>query len=293
MRLCASQPLPQVSKVERAPARQRRQAASLALACLPRIRRPTIIPQRRPGSRSFNLVNHAMAAEALAWEYSSFPPHVGTRLYPAKWGWGGRLPASACRGLPLTRPFASRVQKFVRWRPTPAALRAVCILRIFAALAIILGASVSGFGQEQTPGAKPRSSNGRQNMPHTEIRPPHELTKKPPFGVRVTQWFDLAPLPNTPPGAGELGRQLDITAPPNSEQITVYGQKHNREADWRADIATRQPVYEPAGSDAAQSLIPYLEYASPEQQRLMSIKTDALGLCGALGGYIQCPNKQP
>ncbi len=105
----------------------------------------------------------------------------------------------------------------------------------------------------------------------------------------IDAWATLAPAPShiaTP--------KLDTTpAPDNAEQITVFAHTNQRDEEWRAELAGQVPAYEATNSDAAQPVLPFPQWSSPEQERLMSLKTDALGLCGALGGYIQCPNKAP
>jgi hypothetical protein len=73
----------------------------------------------------------------------------------------------------------------------------------------------------------------------------------------------------------------------------VFARRQNQQAEWRAALHSSAPTDEPASSAAAQRLVPIIDYTSADQQRLMSEKTDWLGLCGALGGYIQCPNKPP
>ena len=88
-----------------------------------------------------------------------------------------------------------------------------------------------------------------------------------------------------------FSRRMGITpAPDHTEQLVVYGQSHKRDEAWREDIQSKQPGYEASNSDAAMPLVPYAAYISADQQRMMSEKTDAMGLCGALGGYVQCPN---
>ena len=104
----------------------------------------------------------------------------------------------------------------------------------------------------------------------------------------IDAWATLAPAPSS------IAPKLDTApAPDNAEQITVFAHANQRDAEWRADLAGQVPAYEATNSDAAQPVLPFPQWSSPEQERLMSLKTDALGLCGALGGYIQCPNKAP
>ena len=108
----------------------------------------------------------------------------------------------------------------------------------------------------------------------------------------IDGWYTLAPQP--PPSiAVSVNKQLDTTpAPDGSEWITVYGRRHNRDADWRGDKQADLPVYEAQNSEAAQRLYAGSPiWYTPGQQRLMSDAKDALGLCGALGGWVTCPNR--
>ncbi len=113
----------------------------------------------------------------------------------------------------------------------------------------------------------------------------------------VDGWASLAP-PANPAWIGGPKSLID-TRPvvARSSGITVYARSHKLDDDWRADLRAGAPAAEPGLSDAAQWGVPGVRmppvYTSPEQQRLMSVKTDALGLCGALGGYVQCPNMPP
>ena len=158
----------------------------------------------------------------------------------------------------------------------------------------MLSASAPGYGQEHLQTVRKTAVTGGHAAPRVAVRSISASLPKAATGMQVTNWLDLGSKANASAPSVGLRHQIDMAPPPpSSEEITVYGQTHNRDVDWRADIEARQPVYEATNSDATKSLIPYPEYISPEQERLMSIKTDALGLCGALGGYIQCPNKQP
>jgi hypothetical protein len=134
------------------------------------------------------------------------------------------------------------------------------MLRNIAALAVILAGSAAA----QTRTAKPVT------MP-------------------IDAWATLAPAPSH-----IASPKLDTTpAPDNAEQITVFARANQRDEEWRAELAGQIPAYEAINSEAAQPVLPFPQWSSAEQERLMSLKTDALGLCGALGGYIQCPNKAP
>ena len=102
----------------------------------------------------------------------------------------------------------------------------------------------------------------------------------------VDNWYSLSPLQKIP--ALSDRRQIDTEATSSeTEELTVYGRSHKRDDDWRMDFAAKVPQYEASNSDAAQPLVPYPTYTSPDQQRMMSEKTDALGLCGALWSYVQ------
>jgi hypothetical protein len=111
----------------------------------------------------------------------------------------------------------------------------------------------------------------------------------------IDTWSSLSPDPAWPPASRTPpAGALDTRVPsPNAEEITVLGRNRHQDRDWRADLRAGDTVYEASNSASAQPLVPFPEWTSPEQQRLMSDKTEFLGLCGALGGYIQCPNKSP
>jgi hypothetical protein len=156
--------------------------------------------------------------------------------------------------------------------------------RVSAGLALILAASAPCLGQEHPPTAR--------HLPKETDRQSGARLPKAATGLQVTNWFDLTTSQNAWPPGGRGGQIDTLPRPLTVEEITVFGRRHDREAEWRADIAAGQPIYEAGDSESARpSYGGYLQWTSPEQERLMSIKTDALGLCGALGGYIQCPNK--
>ena len=107
--------------------------------------------------------------------------------------------------------------------------------------------------------------------------------------MQVDTWFSLSAVQKSP----ELpeDKRSDATdAAGGTEEITVYGRGHKRDDEWRLESAAKTPQYEASNSDAAQPLVPYPTYTSSDQQRMMSEKTDAFGLCGALWSYVQCPN---
>jgi hypothetical protein len=146
----------------------------------------------------------------------------------------------------------------------------VAVIRACFAVIVVLGAAGTCRAQQQAPHAAPT----------------------PVSGMRVDTWFGLG-LSHEPSRAGRDSKNDMAPAQENAEQITVYARPHDRDSNRGAALRANDPVYEAGASTAAQPLVPYPSYTSPEQERLMSIKTDALGLCGALGGYIQCPNKSP
>jgi hypothetical protein len=114
-------------------------------------------------------------------------------------------------------------------------------------------------------------------------KPGHAVTTMP-----IDGWFSLAPA-----GSG-LIRKFDATpGAEDTENITVYGRRgRDLEAEWRAAERASEPQYEARNSAAAQPLYGgQAEWASPEQQHIMSDAKESMGLCGALGGLVTCPNK--
>jgi hypothetical protein len=110
-----------------------------------------------------------------------------------------------------------------------------------------------------------------------------------PGGFAIDGWYTLAPAA----GAG-LIRSFDSTpAGEDRDNITVYGRRgRDLEADWRAELRASAPQYEARSSAAAQPLYGgQAVWSSPEQEHVMSGAKDSLGLCGALGGLITCPDK--
>jgi len=92
--------------------------------------------------------------------------------------------------------------------------------------------------------------------------------------------------------AAELSSgRMDLKPQDHVEEITVYGRRDRRNAQWRAELHD-DPGYEPGGSEAAQRLYaPGPVWSSPEQEHLASSAKDAVGACGGLFGLITCPNK--
>jgi hypothetical protein len=109
----------------------------------------------------------------------------------------------------------------------------------------------------------------------------------------IDDWVALEPqsVPAAPVMPGT--RRLDTSvAPDGSESIIVPGHGHHRDQDWREDQLAAAPIYEARNSAAAQPLYaPPAVWDSPEEQHTMSSAKDAMGLCGALGGWITCPNR--
>ena len=109
----------------------------------------------------------------------------------------------------------------------------------------------------------------------------------------IDHWAALEPqsVPTAPVMPG--GHRLDTSiAPDGSESIIVLGHGRHRDQDWREDLLAAAPIYEARNSAAAQPLYaPPAVWDSPEEQHTMSSAKDALGLCGALGGWVTCPNK--
>ncbi len=173
-------------------------------------------------------------------------------------------------------------------RGFPSPHSAGCTARHFLWTFLLWAACAPCRGQEHAAAARPFSFKVSGPGRHRAVGSSTARALSPSTGLEVSAWFDLGP-------AGGSNTKFDTAAaPPNSEEITVYAKTHNHDADWRADVAAGQPVYEAGNSEAAQpGYGGYPQYTSAEQERLMSIKSDLLGLCGALGGYIQCPNKPP
>ena len=157
--------------------------------------------------------------------------------------------------------------------------------RLLAGAGVILAlmAPVHTNAQSRRPGSHKaaRSSATRQVPPVA-----------PSGAMPIDLWVPLsAPVSLIAPAGS--GKGLD-TSPPvdRSEQITVYARRHNYDREWREDQQAAAPFYDARQSDAAQPL-----YAtgpvwdSPEQQHVMSDAKASMGLCGALGGLITCPNQ--
>jgi hypothetical protein len=160
------------------------------------------------------------------------------------------------------------------------------MLKWFAGLAVIIAPTELCHGRDSPAKLKQVQSVGRSATRHTFPRARTDFT-----GSQVATWFDLRS-PFIVPRAN-IPRIVLQPFPSSSEQIVVYGHKTSRDADWRADIEAGSPTYEANNSDAAQWLVPFREWSTPTEERLMSIKSEWLGICGALGGYITCPNKPP
>jgi hypothetical protein len=155
------------------------------------------------------------------------------------------------------------------------------MLKRAVTLALVIGALVTACGapsHAQPAGTAPM----RSRTTHAAAR----------GTMAIDGWYTLAP-PPAAPIAASVKKQLDTTpVPDGSEWITVFATRHNRDADWRGDQLAAVPVYEAENSAAAQRLYaPSPSWDSPEEQRLMSNAKDAMGLCGALGGWVSCPNK--
>ncbi len=100
-----------------------------------------------------------------------------------------------------------------------------------------------------------------------------------PAPLQVDSWFSLHEESVGAPAAAF--RDLAEPAPQKGvEQITVLGYRRSRRDEaWREELAARTPTYEAGASDAAQPLVPYAAWTSPDQQRLMSGVKEDLGLC--------------
>ena len=158
----------------------------------------------------------------------------------------------------------------------PLCVETLHVTKALAAFAVLLTAAAPA--RQQTRHAEPAPG-----------APPRQV----PAIMPIDTWSSLVPEPSarTP---RQPGGTIDTRVPPApAEEITVIGRNRHYDADARADIRAGDIAYEASNSASAQPLLPFPEYTSPEQQRLMSDKTEFLGLCGALGGYIQCPNRAP
>jgi hypothetical protein len=107
-------------------------------------------------------------------------------------------------------------------------------------------------------------------------------------GMSVTTWFSLAEDPGRP---SAIRAKPGLYAPPadnDGENIFVFSRRsHAQDEAWWPDSKSGLPLYESSNSDAAQPLVPYAAWTSPEQQRLTSAIKDAAGACGLF--MLTCP----
>ena len=158
----------------------------------------------------------------------------------------------------------------------------------WAAFSLLLASCACCYAQ-LPPSAAGTAASRQSPAPNT--LPRHPLASRAhPAAMPIDAWSSLSPDPVAAPQTRAVDTRLPSTT---AEEITVLGRNRHQDQDWRADLRAGDTVYEASNSDSAQPLVPFPAWTSPEQQRLMSDKTEFLGLCGALGGYIQCPNKAP
>ena len=110
-------------------------------------------------------------------------------------------------------------------------------------------------------------------------KPRHATPPAKSAPLQVDSWFSLHEDTSGSPAAAF--RDLAEPAPQKGvEQITVLGYRRNRRDEaWRQELSARTPTYEAGASDAAQPLVPYAAWTSPDQQRMMSGVKQDLGLC--------------
>ena len=154
---------------------------------------------------------------------------------------------------------------------------------IVCTLAIML--VTAGSCRGQVVKAADSSSPARQGRSHRTALAPAQASGT----MQVIPWLELGVSQSWLVKA-PAGQALDLKPPPgNFEEITVYGRR------GRAAAEARRPVelqYEAGQSQAAQRLYAKgPDWDGPDEQRLMSNAKEALGLCGALGGLLTCPNE--
>jgi len=140
------------------------------------------------------------------------------------------------------------------------------------------------------PGVRAPASAGAGHSPLR--RKPQGVAAEandPQHGLSVTTWFSLG---DDPSRSSLIRAKPGLYAPPTedaSENIFVFSRRsHAQEEQWWPDSKSGLPLYESSNSDAAQPLVPYAAWTSPEQQRLTSSIKNAMDACGVL--MIACPN---
>jgi len=103
----------------------------------------------------------------------------------------------------------------------------------------------------------------------------------------VTTWFSLS---DTSSLLGQDKSLIMEPQKPDTDAVTVYGRRARTSPKaWWPESKSGLPAYEASNSDAAQPLIPFAAWTTPEQQRLTSGIKDFLGVCGA--AMLTCPNQ--
>jgi hypothetical protein len=103
----------------------------------------------------------------------------------------------------------------------------------------------------------------------------------------VTTWFSLSDTSSPL----SRGKSLIMDLPkPDTDAITVYGHRANTPPEaWWPESKSGLAAYEATNSDAAQPLIPFAAWTTPEQQRLTSGIKSFLGVCGI--AMLTCPDR--
>jgi hypothetical protein len=153
--------------------------------------------------------------------------------------------------------------------------------------ALLLG--VVGQSRAQTP-ASPAS---RAHLPAPrKPRATGAAVDNSQRAMSVTTWFYLGDDPAKPSLIRAKPGLYAAPADDASENIFVFSRRNRaQEEQWWPESKSGLPLYESSNSDAAQPLVPYASWTSPEQQRLTSSIKDAMGACGVF--MITCPNPAP
>jgi hypothetical protein len=158
-----------------------------------------------------------------------------------------------------------------------------------SALLFALPWSLVGQSRAQTPAS---SASRMHSSAPRKPRATGATADNSQRALSVTTWAFLGDDPTKP---SLIRAKPGLYAPPAddaSENIFVFSRRNRaQEEQWWPESKSGLPLYESSNSDAAQPLVPYASWTSPEQQRLTSSIKDAMGACGVF--MITCPNSAP